>query len=75
MSSSRPAARGSRTPSSPARSARAPGPPNAANRCFVCGPENPIGLHLTFRLEGGACVSEFTPGENHQGYPGVIHGG
>ncbi len=75
MSSSRPAARGSRTPSSPARSAREPGPPNAANRCFVCGPENPIGLHLTFRLEDGACVSEFTPGENHQGYPGVIHGG
>lgn len=50
-------------------------PPGAANRCFVCGPENPIGLHLTFRLEDGACVSEFTPGENHQGYPGVIHGG
>ncbi|MDE2784201.1 MAG: PaaI family thioesterase [Gemmatimonadota bacterium] len=32
-------------------------------------------MHLTFRLEDGACVSEFTPGENHQGYPGVIHGG
>ena len=50
-------------------------PPPVANRCFVCGPDNPIGLHLTFRLEDGACVSEFTPGENHQGYPGVIHGG
>ncbi len=49
--------------------------PRFANRCFVCGPDNPIGLHLTFRLEDGACVSEFTPGENHQGYPGVIHGG
>lgn len=49
--------------------------PRVANRCFVCGPDNPIGLHLTFRLEDGACVSEFTPGENHQGYPGVIHGG
>ncbi|MYD12861.1 MAG: PaaI family thioesterase [Gemmatimonadetes bacterium] len=47
----------------------------AANKCFVCGPDNPIGLHLTFRLEDGVCVSEFTPGENHQGYPGVIHGG
>lgn len=46
-----------------------------ANKCFVCGPDNPIGLHLSFRLEDGACVSEFTPGENHQGYPGVIHGG
>lgn len=46
-----------------------------ANKCFVCGPDNPIGLHLTFRLEDGVCVSEFTPDENHQGYPGVIHGG
>ena len=46
-----------------------------ASRCFVCGPDNPIGLHLRFRLEEDACMSEFTPGENHQGYPGVIHGG
>ena len=50
-------------------------PAAGANKCFVCGPDNPIGLHLTFCLEDGACVSEFTPGENHQGYPGVIHGG
>ena len=46
-----------------------------ANTCFVCGPDNPIGLHLLFRLEQGACVSEFTPGGNHVGYPGVVHGG
>ena len=50
-------------------------PAVGAHKCFVCGPDNPIGLHLKFRLEDGACVSEFTPGENHQGYPGVIHGG
>ena len=50
-------------------------PSAGANKCFVCAPDNPIGLHLTFRLEDGACVSQFTPGENHQGYPGVIHGG
>ncbi len=49
--------------------------PQPVNRCFVCGPENPIGLGLAFRLEDGACVSEFTPGENHVGYPGVVHGG
>ncbi len=65
-----------RLPESPASAGRpAPAVPRVANRCFVCGPDNPIGLHLTFRLEDGACVSEFTPGENHQGYPGVIHGG
>lgn len=46
-----------------------------ARNCFVCGPENPVGLRLGFRLEDEACVSEFTPDENHVGYPGVVHGG
>ncbi len=46
-----------------------------ARRCFVCGPDNPIGLHLVFRIEEGECRAEFTPDENHQGYPGIIHGG
>ena len=49
--------------------------PRPTHECFVCGPDNPIGLHLVFRLEDGACVSEFTPGPNHVGYPGVVHGG
>ncbi|MFQ5925360.1 MAG: PaaI family thioesterase [Dehalococcoidia bacterium] len=43
--------------------------------CFACGKENPIGLKLTFRREGDAVKAEFTPGEVHQGWPGVIHGG
>lgn len=46
-----------------------------ADACFVCGPENPIGLHITFRLENGICRAEFTPQPNHQGYDGVTHGG
>lgn len=50
-------------------------PRQGARNCFVCGPENPVGLRLTFRLEDGKCVSEFTPDENHVGYPGVVHGG
>ena len=45
------------------------------NGCFVCGPSNPIGLQLRFRIEEDTCVSEFTPGEHHVGYPGVVHGG
>lgn len=49
--------------------------PGSARNCFVCGPDNPVGLHLVFRLEGDACVSDFTPGEHHVGYPGVVHGG
>ncbi|NNF27569.1 MAG: PaaI family thioesterase [Gemmatimonadetes bacterium] len=50
-------------------------PPTLAHNCFVCGPANPIGLRLKFRVEDGVCRAEFTPGENHEGYPGVVHGG
>jgi acyl-coenzyme A thioesterase PaaI-like protein len=46
-----------------------------ANNCFVCGPENPIGLQLHFQMDGGICRSTFTPGSNHCGYDGVTHGG
>ena len=46
-----------------------------ANRCFVCGPSNPIGLHLEFILDGEVCRSQFTPSEHHVGYDGVTHGG
>lgn len=46
-----------------------------ANHCFVCGPNNPIGLQLSFRIEDDVCKSEFTPGEHHCGYDGVTHGG
>ncbi len=46
-----------------------------ANTCFVCGPGNPDGLQLEFRIEDDVCVSEFTPGPNHCGYDGVTHGG
>lgn len=46
-----------------------------ANQCFVCGPGNPIGLHLTFEIVDEVCVSRFTPAEHHCGYDGVTHGG
>jgi uncharacterized protein (TIGR00369 family) len=41
----------------------------------VCGRNNRIGLHLTFRLEAGTTRAEFTPQPDHQGYDGVVHGG
>jgi acyl-coenzyme A thioesterase PaaI-like protein len=44
-------------------------------RCFVCGQRNPFGLKLLFRVENGAVVADFQPREEHQGFPGVIHGG
>jgi len=46
-----------------------------ANRCFVCGKSNPIGLQLQFRLEYDVCRSEYTPAPDHCGYDGVTHGG
>lgn len=46
-----------------------------ANRCFVCGPGNPIGLKVRFRLDDDVCRAEFTPQPIHSGYDGVTHGG
>jgi len=47
----------------------------AARRCFGCGDLNPKGLKLAFRLEDGVAVAEFDPDPQHQGYPGLMHGG
>jgi acyl-coenzyme A thioesterase PaaI-like protein len=44
-------------------------------RCFVCGQLNPYGLKMDFRFEDNTIVSDFRPGEEYQGFPGVIHGG
>ena len=44
-------------------------------RCFVCGQRNPFGLHLVFRVEEDSVVADFQAREEHQGFPGVIHGG
>jgi acyl-coenzyme A thioesterase PaaI-like protein len=44
-------------------------------RCFVCGQRNPYGLHLVFGKEGDTIVADFQPREEHQGFPGIIHGG
>lgn len=44
--------------------------------CFACGLENPIGLKMAFYQDDeGRVVAKFTPGDEHQGYPGVVHGG
>lgn len=47
-----------------------------ANRCFVCGPDNPVGLRLRFHIDSAeVCRSEFTPGPDHGGYDQLTHGG
>lgn len=43
--------------------------------CFGCGDANPIGLRLAYRSEGKRLVTDFTPAEAHQGWPGIVHGG
>ena len=44
--------------------------------CFVCGVENPVGLHLKFYATAPREVTvDFTAPEYYQGYPGVLHGG
>ena len=43
--------------------------------CFGCGRNNPIGLKMQFRREGDRVTALFTPQEEHQGWPGVVHGG
>lgn len=45
-----------------------------ANRCFVCGPDNPIGLRIDYRIEGDLCRATFTPGTEHVGYDEMTHG-
>ena len=49
--------------------------PNSLN-CFVCGVENPVGLHLTFYEQpDGEVTCDVTLPERYQGYPGIVHGG
>jgi acyl-coenzyme A thioesterase PaaI-like protein len=44
--------------------------------CFVCGVENKFGLKSRFyELENGELMAVFRPAEEHQGYPGRLHGG
>jgi len=44
--------------------------------CLVCGMENPLGLKAFFyELENGEVLAIFHPREEHQSYPGRMHGG
>jgi acyl-coenzyme A thioesterase PaaI-like protein len=43
--------------------------------CFGCGPKHPVGFHLAFERDGDEVVTRFTPGKDHQGAPGLMHGG
>lgn len=49
----------------------------ADSACFVCGPQNPIGLQAQFSTDRDACSSHATLelSGNYQGWQDVIHGG
>ena len=48
----------------------------SSNHCFVCGPENPIGLKTNFIIDDNdICRAEFTPAETHVGFQDTTHGG
>jgi acyl-coenzyme A thioesterase PaaI-like protein len=64
----------------PERHAQAPVPgskiPSHFGHCFGCGELHPTGLHLVaYAGEGLDITAEFTVNENHQGAPGLAHGG
>lgn len=49
---------------------------NVSRMCMVCGLENTAGLHARFfELDSGELAGVFTPRQEHQGYPGRLHGG
>lgn len=44
--------------------------------CLVCGLKNQGGLHASFyEIENGELVALFTARDEHQSYPGRVHGG
>ena len=46
------------------------------HRCFVCGKDNPDGLHLEFEPEGATGVrTTFVIPDRFQGFAGIAHGG
>lgn len=52
------------------------GVPIDDGRCFACGPDNPIGMHLSFEDRGSQGVfARATLGAQFQGWRGIAHGG
>ncbi|HXF33397.1 MAG TPA: PaaI family thioesterase [Candidatus Acidoferrales bacterium] len=45
-------------------------------RCFACGPDNPVGLHMRFERDGAdGARADVVLGDQFQGWRGVAHGG
>jgi acyl-coenzyme A thioesterase PaaI-like protein len=79
MIASRPTAERSEV-SLPERHPEAPAPGDQIsshyNQCFGCGDDHPTGLHMHVMAGEGLTISAmFTVTEDHQGAPGLAHGG
>jgi len=50
---------------------------SADRKCFVCGPDNETGLHVSFLIDQHNKIAEATISVNDsfQGWRGVVHGG
>jgi len=46
-------------------------------RCYVCGKDNPAGLHVQFTVDHTArtITGRFTARREHEGWKGIVHGG
>jgi acyl-coenzyme A thioesterase PaaI-like protein len=62
-----------RHPEAPATGSKIP---SHFAHCFGCGEKHPTGLHLVAHVGNGMDITaEFVVSENHQGAPGLAHGG
>jgi acyl-coenzyme A thioesterase PaaI-like protein len=43
--------------------------------CFACGPDNPVGLHLHFDVDGDHVAAKVRLAANYQGWRDIAHGG
>ncbi|MDD2734108.1 MAG: PaaI family thioesterase [Desulfuromonadaceae bacterium] len=47
-----------------------------SKQCFICGLKNSSGLKASFfETDGNELIARFMPTEEHQSYPGRLHGG
>ena len=46
------------------------------SKCYVCGPDNPLGLQVRFRQDGAqGSVARYLARPEHGGWNGILHGG
>ena len=50
--------------------------PQTQSTCFGCGPDNPLGVQLSFRsVANGSQTATWVPRSCHESFQGIVHGG